>query len=133
MSRPRALLAVLLAVTWCSAAWHVGLEAVGMMFEHEHHAQHDAHDTDHAPVGAHDDHEQVFARDVAKDQIRVGAVGGLWIAALSLPAWLVANLRPSLAVLKSTRRWRETDPPLARVWQFVQRCAPESAAPPALG
>ncbi len=104
-----------------------------MMFDHGHHVHHDNHDTDHAPVGAHDDHEQVFARDVAKDQIRVGAVGGLWIAVLGLAAWLVASLRPSLAGLKSTRQWRETDPPLAHVWHFVQRCAPESAAPPALG
>lgn len=103
-----------------------------MMFDHEHRA-HDDHDTERAPVGAHDDHEEVFARDVAKEQIRVGAVGGLWIAVLSLAAWLVASLRPSLAALKSARSWRETDPPLARVWQFVQRCAPESAAPPALG
>lgn len=42
-----------------------------MMFGHEHHA-HD-HDSDHAPVGAQDDHEQVFARDVAKDQVRASA------------------------------------------------------------
>jgi hypothetical protein len=133
MPRLRALFAILLAVTWCSAAWHADLEAVGMMFDHDHHAQHEDHDTDHAPVGAHDDHEQVFARDVAKDQIRMGTVGGLWIAVLSLAAWLVARLRPSITALKSTRQWRETDPPLARVWQFVQRCAPESAAPPALG
>jgi hypothetical protein len=101
-----------------------------MMFEHEHHA-HDHQDTHHAPVGAHDVHETVFARDVAKDQIRVGAVGGLWVAVLSLAVWLMANRRPSLAALKPMRRRRETDPPLAHVWQFVQRCAPKSAAPPA--
>jgi hypothetical protein len=136
MPRVRALLAILLAVTWCSAAWHVDLEAVGLLFQHEHHAHdhgtHDHHGADHGPVGAHDDHEQVFARDVAKDQIRVGAADGLWIAVLSLAAWLVARLRPGLSALASTRRRRETDPPLAHVWQFVQRCAPESAAPPAL-
>jgi hypothetical protein len=130
MPRLRALLAILLVATWCAAAWHADLEAIGMMFEHKHHA-HDDYDTDHVP--AHDDHEEVFAQNVAKDQIRVGAVGGLWIAVLGLAAWLVASLRPTLAALKAPRRRRETDPPLAHVWQFVQRCAPESAAPPALG
>jgi hypothetical protein len=132
MPRVRALLALLLAVTWCSAAWHVDLEAVGLMLQHEHHAHAD-HDTDHGPVGTHDDHEEVFARDVTKDQLRVGAVGGLWIAVLTLTAWLVASARPSVLTLKGTRRRRETDPPLAHVWQFLERCAPESAAPPALG
>src|SRR5688572_29316355 len=107
MPRVRALLAILLAVTWCSAAWHVNLEAVGLLFQHEHHSHahdgHQHHDTDHAPLDAHDDHHQVFARDVIKDQLRVGPVGGLWIAVLSLAAWLVASLRPSLAVLEAPR------------------------------
>jgi hypothetical protein len=132
MPRIRALLAILLAVTWCSAAWHAEMEAVGMMLAHEHHG-HDDHDADRAPIGAHDDHEEIFARDVAKDQIRVGSAPGLWIAVIGLAVWLAANSQPSLAALKEGRRRRETDPPLARVWQFVQRCAPESAAPPALG
>jgi hypothetical protein len=131
MPRFRALLAILLAVTWCSAAWHANLEAIGLMLEHEHHA-HDGHDADHAPVGAHDDHEEIFAQNVAKDHIRVGAVAGLWLAVIGLAVCFVASLRPSIAALKSARQWRETDPPLAHVWQFVQRCAPESAAPPAL-
>ena len=103
-----------------------------MMFDHEHHA-HDDHDADHAPVAASGDHEEIFVRELSKDQIRVGAVGGLWIAVLGLAAWLVVSVRPGLAALKSTRQRRETGPPLAHVWQFVQRCAPESAAPPALG
>jgi hypothetical protein len=132
MPRLRALLAILLAVTWCSAAWHVDLEAVGMMFEHEHHA-HDDHDTDQVPVGAHDDHEEVFARDVAKDQVRGSAATVAWIALLAFATWLVAAARPSVAALRTLRERRETDPPLAQAWQFVQRCAPESAAPPALG
>jgi hypothetical protein len=132
MPRLRALLAILLAVTWCSAAWHVDLEAVGMMFEHEHHAHAD-HDTDQVPVGAHDDHEQVFARDVAKDQVRVSAATVAWMALLAFATWLVAAARPSVAALRTLRERRETDPPLALAWQFVQRCAPESAAPPVLG
>jgi hypothetical protein len=133
MPRLRAFLAILLVTLWCSAAWHVDLEAVGLMFEHQHHA-HDDHDADHAPAGVpHDDHEQVFARDVAKDQIRVGGAAVLWFAYLGLAVWLAATLRPVLVALKNLRQRRETDPPFARVWQFVQRCAPESAAPPVLG
>lgn len=132
MLRLRALLALLLVTTWCSAAWHVDLEAVGLMFEHQHHV-HD-HDADHAPVGAsHDDHEQVYARDVAKDQVRLGAADVIWFVFLGLAAWLATALRPTLADVKHLRARRETDPPLAQVWQFVMRCAPESAAPPALG
>lgn len=132
MPRLRALLAILLAVTWCSAAWHVDLETVGMMFDHEHRAHHD-HDSDHAPVGAHDDHEQVFARDVAKDQVRANAATGAWIALLAFATWLIVAARPPLVALRTLRQRRETDPPLTQAWQFVQRCAPESAAPPALG
>jgi hypothetical protein len=137
MPRFRAVLAILFAVTWCSAAWHAEFEALGMMLEHAHHATHAHHDdgdheTDHGPVGAHDDHADVVARDLAKDQVRVGAVSVLWLALLGVAASLV-SLRPSHAGLKSARQRRETDPPLSHVWQFVQRCAPESAAPPALG
>ena len=131
MPRLRALLAILLAVTWCSAAWHVGLEAVGMMLEHEHHA-HDDHNSDHAPVGTHDDHEQVFSRDVAKDQVRVSPATVAWFAVVAFATWLIAAARPSVAALRTLRERRETDPPLSQGWQFVQRCAPESAAPPAL-
>jgi hypothetical protein len=132
MSRLRALLAVLLAITWCSAAWHVDLEAVGMMFKHQHHA-HDDHDSDHAPVGAHDDHEQVVARDVAKDQTRAGPATVAWLALLAFATWLSVAVRPRVAEISTLRTRRETDPPLAQVWQFVQRCAPESAAPPVSG
>lgn len=102
-----------------------------MMFGHEHHA-HD-HDSDHAPVGAQDDHEQVFARDVAKDQVRASAATIAWIALLAFATWLVAASRRALVAMRTLRQRRETDPPSARAWQFVQRCAPESAAPPALG
>ena len=103
-----------------------------MMFEHEHHA-HDDHGSEHAPVGTHADHEEVFARDVAKDQVRAGAATVAWIALLAFATWLVAGARPPLVALRTLRQRRETDPPLASGWQFVQRCAPESAAPPALG
>jgi hypothetical protein len=130
MSRPRALLAILLAATWCSAAWHVDLEAVGMLLEHEHHA-HSKPDTGHAPPGGlHDEHEKVFARDVSKDQIGAGAVR--CVALPGLASWLVAALRPDRVARSVPRRRWQTDPPFAHVWQFVRRCAPLSAAPPAL-
>lgn len=102
-----------------------------MMLEHKHHA-HDEHDRDYVPAGGlHDEHEDVFARDAAKDQVRIGASAALWIATLGLAGWLVAALRPHCVVLSAPRRRRETDPPFAQVWQFVWRCAPLSAAPPA--
>jgi hypothetical protein len=136
MPRFRALLAVLLAITWCSAVMHGGLEAVGMMFEHKHHAHdHDAatNPTEHAPLD-HDDHEPVVTRDVAKDnQIRVNSSGVLGFTVLGTLLVYSLSVRPSLVEVEAPPKRRRTDPPLAQVWQFVQRCAPESAAPPALG
>jgi hypothetical protein len=70
---------------------------------------------------------------VAKDQVRASAATVAWIAPLAFATWLIAAARPPLAALRTLRQRRETDPPLAQVWQFVQRCAPESAAPPVLG
>jgi hypothetical protein len=131
MPRLRALFAILLVGTWCSAVWHCDLEAIGLMLDHEHHAPGEHHDH-HDPVDPREDHTEIFAREVAKDQNRVGTVGGIWIAVLSFAVWLMAYRRPSLAALKPMRRRRETDPPFAQVWQFMWRCAPESAAPPAL-
>lgn len=109
-----------------------------MMFGHEHHARHahhahDDHDSDHAPVGPHEEHEQVFARDASQDQVRASASTVAWITLLAFATWLVAAARPPLGALRNLRPRRETDPPLAQAWQFVQRCAPDSAAPPALG
>jgi hypothetical protein len=102
-----------------------------MMFEHEHHSH--SHDHDHrAPVTPHDDHEQVFARDVAKDPLRIGGTAGLWLALFAVAPWLTADWRPKHSECRSAPDPNETDPPLAHVWHFVQRCAPESAAPPAL-
>ena len=132
MSRLRALLAIMLAVTWCSTAWHVDLEAAGMMLEHQHHA-HDDHDAAHDPVGAHDDHQDVFARDVANDQMRIAAPVVLWFTVVGLASWLIAARWQRRTELTVPRRRRETDPPFTQIWQFVRRCAPESAAPPALG
>jgi len=133
MSRLRTLLALALAVTWCSAAWHVDLEAVGLMFVHEHHAHGTAHH--HPGHGADDDHhDPVVARNTTKDsQVRVVVTGAWWVTLAGIMAWYLAPLLPRLVDLAAVPRRRPGDPPLARVWQFVQRCAPESAAPPTLG
>lgn len=103
-----------------------------MMLDHKH-AAHPGHDADHAPIGVPDsDHEQVFSRDVAKDQVRVSQGTLLGFAIFGLASWLVATLRLNRAALIGPRQRRETGPPCAHVWQFVRRCAPLSAAPPAL-
>jgi len=102
-----------------------------MMFEHEHHSHSHDH-AEHAPAAPHDGHEQVFTRDVAKEHIRVGAGAGLWFTLLAVATWLTAAWRPRHSESRSTPDPNETDPPLAHVWHLVQRCAPESAAPPAL-
>jgi hypothetical protein len=129
MQRARALLALLLAGLWCSAAWHVDLEALGMLFDHDHPADHH-HAAHPAPPGDHAEHYEVVARHVAKDQIRVGAELGSAAVVFLLPA--VAAVRPSPAGWIAAKRPRTSDPPLARQWRFVQRCAPDSAAPPVL-
>lgn len=133
MPRPRALLAVLLTLTWCSAAWHADLEALEMLFEHQHHAHgHASHGHNHPPLGEHDEHLPLVARHVTKDDVRADSGAMLWFVALGLLAATLARyLRASGA--GDGRPRRETGPPLARVWQFVQRCAAPSAAPPALG
>ena len=133
MSRPRALLALMLALAWCSAAWHCDLEAAELLLEHDHHAHSDQGGQHESPSGAHDDHEEVFARDVVKDQVRIGSGATLWFVVFGLALWLPAASRPDRGSPGIRRQRRETGPPLARVWQFVQRCAPQSAAPPALG
>jgi len=130
MPRLRALLAILLAVTWCSAAWHVDLEAIGLLLEHSHHVH---TEDDHGPLGAQVDHEQFFARNVTKDQFRLGGEAVLAFMLLALVPGASVASRSRAASVSFTRQRRENDPPLARSWQFAQRCAPDSVAPPAQG
>ena len=134
MSRLRAVLAILLAVTWCSAVMHAELEAVGLMLDHEHRAQ-QTEGGDHPTRGGLDgEHEEVFARDLVKDgKIRPSPSSGLWLSLVSLLAIWGLSLRHCAVADEAIPICGEGDPPLARIWQFVQRCAPESAAPPALG
>ena len=143
MSRPRAFLAVLLAAAWCSAAWHVNLEALGLLFEHEHHAHdhHHAHTSGshshagHEPTGSLEDHhEPVLSRDTTKDgQFRIGFAAALLSVAMLAALGLCAAAFPRVQL--STTAWlrRRREGALIESWKFVQRCVSESGAPPALG
>lgn len=130
MPRPRAVLAILLAAVWFSAVWHAELEAVEMMLEHEHHGHSEAADVDHR---AAPEHEPLLVSQFVKDaQVRVGALGALCVAFMGLFAagglwfWRADAKREPVPIAA----W--LGPPLDKVWRFVQRCAPDSAAPPAL-
>ena len=132
MPRSRALLSALLAVTWFTAVWHVNLEAVGMLLKHEPHAP-DNHSTHHIPGTVDDHHEPVFARDATKE-------GEILIEALILPCWPTAGIFQAgrdanlsqVPLGESVPIERRADRLIVQVWQFMWRCAPESAAPPVL-
>jgi hypothetical protein len=129
MLRPRALLAILLALTWCSAAWHVDLEAIGVMFDHRHYGEH--HDHDHGSERIVDHHDPVFARNISKDgEVSSAMSSGVWFALVgSLIFWAgTLGLRRDSEAIPFRRR----TPPLIQMWQFAWRCAPDSAAPPVL-
>jgi hypothetical protein len=137
MSFRRALIALLLAVTWCSAALHSDLEAVGWMLDHAHHhvetdhahADH-AHGTSSEPAGA-DSHDPVWASHILKDSLASMANPVLLATLCVLTAWTIAL---NLFALKRAPEPvpRRRPPEQSTVWQFVWRCAPDSAAPPAL-
>jgi hypothetical protein len=135
MPRFRVLLALLLAATWCSAAWHVELEAIGLVLNHEHRA-HGGHEHHDHPAALEDHHEPVFARNLTKDaQFRIGvtsAHSSTLLTGISGSNTDSAR-RASLADGAAPPGANPADPPWAQVWQFVWRCAPDSAAPPALG
>jgi hypothetical protein len=137
MSFRRAMIALLLAVTWCSAAWHSDLEALGLMLDHAHHhvETHHAH-ADHqhdAPLteaGA-DSHEPVWASHILKDSLAAMVSPVLLAALCVLTVWAFA--RHFFALTRAPEPVPRRRPPdESTVWQFVWRCAPDSAAPPAL-
>lgn len=132
MSPGRVIPAVLLACSWCWAAWHADLEGAGLMFDHEHVRAHH-HDAgsshDHPAPSYGDEHSPVWARDQLKD-------GTLRLLVQAMFAFLLgaAILRFAIsgqAAFRTDRR-RRRRPDYLPVWQFVRRCAPDSAAPPAL-
>lgn len=128
MPRCRAFLAILLALTWCSAAWHVDLEAAGLLLEHSHQA-HGEGEHRHGPVESVTEHEQFFARNLTKDSFRPNSP---WTSLVLFP-WIPeteATTPAGAAAMSLTRQRRETGPPFAGTWHFVQRCAPDSVAPP---
>ena len=132
MSRPRALLALVLALTWCSAIAHAHLEALGCMLEHEHYAPGAAAGCDQAPGDCPAGHEEVFAPSVAKD----GSPRALVVATEGMldVAGLTGGIAPTLRALQVEKPLAAgpCDPPGASTWRFEQRCALETAAPPTL-
>lgn len=134
MSRIRALLAMSLALAWCSAVLHVELEAVGLMLDHQHHGEQDRSGSHHEPGIADDHHDPLFTSNIAKDGlIRLGATGAVCFALVGVLAFFGTYVRSRSSAGEPVPIGRQSDPPLQKIWQFVQRCAPESAAPPALG
>jgi hypothetical protein len=132
MPRFRVLLALLLAVTWCSAAWHVELEAIGLVLKHEHRA-HGDHEHHPHPAALDDLHEPLFARSLTKDaSFRIGASDAFPPAIPASIHGLTTTSCPLRADTLKPFGANPSDPPWTQVWQFVQRCAPDSAAPPAL-
>jgi hypothetical protein len=137
MSFRRTLIALLLAVTWCSAALHSDLEAVGLMLDHAHHhveTDHEHADHDHGatslPVGS-DSHDPVWASHILKDSLAAMATPVLLAALCVLAVWIIG--RHLLALTRAPESVPRRRPPdQSTVWQFVWRCAPDSAAPPAL-
>lgn len=131
MSHLRAFLAILLAATWCSAVWHVDLEAVGLILEHRHH--HHGGVDHHAPLAENHGHEPVVVRDVVKDaQIRVGTVIALFVATLGMFLAVAIRLGRPEDEAEPASSGGPPEPPWRSIWLFMQRCAPESVAPPAL-
>lgn len=133
MQLRRTIFALVCAFGWLAGALHESLEAAEWMVDHHHHhrtAQHD-HETDSShpdnSVGLEGDHDPVWARDGG--QISFSTVIALFLGVLALlTLWRPFSPRPAQV-------WsppRSGDPPLSVVWQFVQRCAAASAAPPAL-
>jgi hypothetical protein len=147
------IIALLLALTWLTSVFHVGMEANGWLPEHTHKLaqvlthSHDqvgddhAHDTGHAhhhsqghehSGSAHVDlaHDPVVARSSAPEGRSL-----LWLLALCTPLvgvvfWFAPTFRPRVHAAPPPPRWRE-EHALAR-WCFVWRCASFTTAPPAL-
>lgn len=132
MLRARALIALLLTVCWCAASCHAGLEAVGLMLEHKHWHEHATEDHALPELGG-DGHEEVVARSVAKDPIRFAVLGVETIFLLAFAGWVAGVWRGVVWARTAMRQRCHADPPTARIWQFVQRCAPAALAPPTLG
>lgn len=132
MLRARAVLALLLTVSWCSASWHVGLDALGLLLDHEHWVEHTTKCGNVPELGG-DGHDEVVVRGLVKDPIRFATLGAFAIFLLAFAGWMVAAGWSTVRTRERGRRPWEATPPSARIWQFLQRCAPPALAPPGLG
>lgn len=128
----RTVFAIVCAFGWLAGALHENLEAAEWMLDHRHHGPaHHAHEGDGAHSGNSaendGDHDPVWAR--GEGQIGFSTVVVLLLGVLAFFTLLRPfSLRPATAWTTP----RPEDPPLSAVWQFVQRCAACSAAPPVL-
>lgn len=128
----RTVFALVCALGWLSGALHESLEAAQWMPDHQHHSpahhEHQSDDTpaDHYPE-AEFDHAPLWARDGARITVAplIGLLFGLLLAFTLLRP---VSLRPASVSAAPP----SGDPPLRVIWQFVQRCAAASTAPPAL-
>ena len=136
MLRRRVILALTLALTWCWGAWHEDLEAAGWMFDHHHQHHHRHHETnqsgshEHTPLCG-DDHKPVWARDLSNDALFLPLLqflpATLGLGSIWAPAF---NLRMVDVPIRGGPKRPTLD--LDSIWNFVRRCAPDVAAPPAL-
>lgn len=134
MMKFRAATAFLLALLWCAQVLHGQLESAGLMFDHEHVADHVHEDGSSHGGQVEAEHEPVFAREASRElQISDGTQGVLGLLTFGLWAALLVAPRRGESVARELSLRRRREPHWSGVWQFVWRCAPDSAAPPVLG
>jgi hypothetical protein len=142
MSISKGLAALLLAVIWVTAVFHVELESAGLLPEHTHIADIFHHVHSVASHGAHDhaDHEHGFS---AHDEV-VARSGAGWLGfVLGLSAMVPAAFSLFGLVWLMGVAWRLLTPVVIRPpgadrpwtrgvssWRFLRRCAADSLAPP---
>lgn len=135
MLRGRVILALVLVGTWIATMLHVGLEANGLIPDHEHRVSHEhtstGEHTSHEESDTVGDHDPIIARSVLKD----GRLS-FWLLVASAPlvcilVWLGLNL--PIRVVKVRKPPRPRGILNLSSWQFMWRCASFTTAPPLVG
>ena len=146
-SRRSILCAVLLAVIWLMALLHVGLEANGLLMEHDHHSAPHSHaetasagddhgHSDHdrpEPTSGDDGHDSFVARAMVSVARGVASTWLLFACAfpfVGVVLWLASRLGIAAVARFALPRIPEHHAPAE--WHFVRRCVAESLAPPTL-
>jgi hypothetical protein len=145
-SRSSILCALLLTLVWLMALLHVGLEANGLLMEHDHqfaphsHMEtasagdhgHSGHDHSEPTPGA-DTHDPFVARVIGSDARGVASPCLLLACAfpfVSAVLWLAIRLSIAAVARFALPLIPEHHAPAE--WHFVRRCVAESLAPPPL-